>query len=64
MYMFDGIVICLFQAQKEELNLEEKVERAKEKIRQLESTWLSTISQIHNSCHDWVKKEPLSHEKI
>ena len=36
--MFDGIVICLFQAQKEELNLEEKVERAKEKIRQLEST--------------------------
>ena len=50
--MFDGIVIRLFQAQKEELNLEEKVERAKEKIRQLESTWLSTISQIHNSCHD------------
>ena len=42
--MFDGIVIRLFQAQKEELNLEEKVERAKEKIRQLESTYLA----IHN----------------
>ena len=36
MYVFDVWWHYLFQAQKEELNLEEKVERAKEKIRQLE----------------------------